>query len=88
MTTIDQYQTLTGRAGDLTDPEAWRLADVQAALLKAALELESGRHGSFAAHIGAAFVAADAGNRARLLVTFEGLFERGLTFSAPRRLTN
>lgn len=46
--------------------------------LVAAKELCSGRYGSFAAHIGEAYLAADLGNKNKLLETFWEVFRRAL----------
>ncbi len=53
-------------------------------LRRAALAMESGRHGGFAAHIGSAYIAADDDNRARLLAAFADLFARVHQFNQPR----
>ena len=42
-----------------------------------ALNLESGRHGSFAANIGSAWIAADKNNRQKLEIIFSEIFEKG-----------
>lgn len=42
---------------------------------KAALAMSKGRYGSFAAHIGDAYLVADSHNKQTLLEAFAGLFE-------------
>ena len=42
-----------------------------------ALDLESGRHGSFAANIGTAWISADQNNREKLELAFPEVFEKG-----------
>lgn len=44
--------------------------------LEIALDLETGRYGSFAANIGTAWISADLGNRQRLEAAFPDLFEK------------
>lgn len=46
--------------------------------IMAAKELCSGRHGSFAAHIGEAYLVADIGNKYKLLENFWEVFRRAL----------
>lgn len=46
---------------------------------KAALAMSSGRYGSFAAHIGDAYLVADPHNKEKLLEAFAGLFETVLS---------
>lgn len=41
-----------------------------------ALDLETGRHGSFAANIGTAWISADLGNRQKLEAAFPDLFTK------------
>lgn len=50
----------------------------------AALELETGRHGHFAAHIGEAYIAADTRNQERLIAAFGDLFAKAYRFTQPR----
>ena len=47
---------------------------------RAALELQTGRHGGFAESIGIAYNRADPTNRARLVEAFPELFKKGRTF--------
>jgi len=42
-----------------------------------ALDLESGRHGSFAANIGTAWISADQNNREKLELAFSEIFKKG-----------
>lgn len=53
-------------------------------LHRAAVEMESGRHGGFSAAIAAAYFLADAHNRERLTAAFGDLFERAHHFTQPR----
>ena len=46
--------------------------------IEAAKDLCTGRHGLFAAHIGEAYLAADSGNKNKLLETFWDVFRRGI----------
>lgn len=46
---------------------------------KAARAMSSGRYGSFAAHIGDAYLVADSHNKETLLEAFAGLFETVLS---------
>lgn len=46
---------------------------------KAALAMSSGRYGSFAAHIGDAYLVADSHNKQTLLEAFASLFETVLS---------
>jgi hypothetical protein len=46
-----------------------------------ARSMKSGIHGSFAAHIGEAFMVADSGNRETLLKAFKSLFDRVARFN-------
>ena len=50
----------------------------------AAVEMETGRHGSFSATIAAAYFAADTHNRERLTAAFGDLFARAYQFTRPR----
>lgn len=53
-------------------------------LHRAAVEMETGRHGSFSATIAVAYFAADAHNRERLTAAFGDLFARAYQFTRPR----
>ena len=53
-------------------------------LHRAAVEMESGRHGSFSAALAVAYFAADTHNRERLIAAFGDLFERAHQFTRPR----
>lgn len=46
-----------------------------------ARSMKSGIHGSFAGHIGEAFMVADTGNRETLIKAFSGLFDRVARFN-------
>lgn len=46
---------------------------------KAALAMSSGRYGSFASHIGDAYLVADSHNKEALLEAFAGLFKTVLS---------
>jgi len=53
-----------------------------------AVELITGSHGSFAQHIGDAFIVADKGNSQKLLDAFPEVFMRGWYFAQAKRMTN
>lgn len=53
-------------------------------LHRAAIEMESGRHGSFSAALAVAYFAADTHNRERLIAAFGDLFARAYQFTRPR----
>jgi hypothetical protein len=51
---------------------------------RAAEELATGTHGSFARRIGEAYLFADSENRARLTQAFPELFEKGMSWGGDR----
>lgn len=53
-------------------------------LHRAALDMERGQHGSFAACIGQAYIVADNVNRAKLAAAFPDLFARVHAFNQPK----
>jgi hypothetical protein len=53
-----------------------------------AVELSTGSHGSFAQHIGEAFIVADKGNSQKLLDAFPEVFMRGWHFAQAKRMRN
>jgi hypothetical protein len=55
-----------------------------AQLRRAAVAMQSGTHGHFAASIGDAYIAADPANRERLAAAFPDLFARVHEFYQPR----
>jgi hypothetical protein len=55
-----------------------------AQLRRAAVAMQSGTHGHFAASIGDAYIAADPTNRGRLAAAFPDLFARVHEFHQPK----
>lgn len=53
-----------------------------------ACELSTGSHGSFAQHIGDAFIVADRGNSQKLLDAFHEVFMRGWHFAQAKYMRN
>ena len=53
-----------------------------------ACELSTGSHGSFAQHIGDAFIVADKGNSQKLLDAFPEVFMRGWYFAQSKHMRN
>ena len=51
---------------------------------KAAYAMSAGRYGSFAAHIGSAYLVADSRNKKTLLEAFADLFETVLSYIEER----